>query len=122
MGYVSDNDLVVTIAALERTLLELGWSFQLGTRYSSCPRIIAGKDEVKMRILVCDPISEKGIEVFKQDPEIEVDVKLNLSEAEICEIIFDYHAVVVRSQTKITKKNLGSWQTIKSSGQSGSRN
>ena len=59
-----------------------------------------------MRILVCDPISEKGIEVFKQDPEIEVDVKLNLSEAEICEIIFDYHAVVVRSQTKITKKIL----------------
>ncbi len=30
LGYVSDNDLVVTIAALERTLLELGWSFQLG--------------------------------------------------------------------------------------------
>jgi len=72
-----------------------------------------------MRILVCDPISEKGIEVFKQDPEIEVDVKLNLSEAEICEIIFDYHAVVVRSQTKITKKILEAGRQLKVVGRAG---
>jgi D-3-phosphoglycerate dehydrogenase len=91
----------------------------IGTRYSSRSRIIAGKDEVKMRILVCDPISEKGIEVFKQDPEIEVDVKLNLSEAEICEIIFDYHAVVVRSQTKITKKILEAGRQLKVVGRAG---
>lgn len=30
LGYIDTNDIIVTIAALERTLKELGWEFQLG--------------------------------------------------------------------------------------------
>lgn len=30
LGYIDVNDIIITIAALERTLKELGWEFQLG--------------------------------------------------------------------------------------------
>ena len=64
-----------------------------------------------MKILICDRISEKGLEVFKQEPGIEVDVKLKLTEDEICEIASQYQAMVVRSQTRITKRF---WSTLTS--------
>lgn len=59
-----------------------------------------------MRVLVLDNISEKGIEVFKKQPNLIVDVKKKMTEDELCEIIGEYNGVAVRSQTKITKKVL----------------
>ena len=72
-----------------------------------------------MKVLVCDKISEKGLEVFKQHPEIEVDVKLKLSEEEICAIVAQYQAIVVRSDTKITAKILEKAEQLKVVGRAG---
>lgn len=72
-----------------------------------------------MKILVCDKISEKGLEVFREDPEIEVDVKLKQTEDEICAIVDQYHAIVVRSDTKITKKILDKAEQLKVVGRAG---
>ncbi|MGI6145705.1 MAG: phosphoglycerate dehydrogenase [Clostridia bacterium] len=72
-----------------------------------------------MKILICDRISEKGLEVFKQEPGIEVDVKLKLTEDEICEIASQYQAMVVRSQTRITKKILEHADQLKVVGRAG---
>lgn len=55
-----------------------------------------------MRVLVCDDLAQEGIDILKQ--EFDVDVKTKLSEDEIVEIIPNYDAVVVRSATKITKR------------------
>jgi len=72
-----------------------------------------------VKILICDRISEKGLEVFKQEPGIEVDVKLKLTEDEICEIASQYQAMVVRSQTRITKKILEHADQLKVVGRAG---
>lgn len=72
-----------------------------------------------MKVLICDKVSEKGLEVFQRDPEIEVDVKLKLTEDEICEIVSVYNAIVVRSQTKITKKILDHAEQLKVVGRAG---
>ncbi len=72
-----------------------------------------------MKVLVCDNISEKGIEIFKQYPDIEVDVKLKQSEEEICAIVNQYQAIIVRSQTKITKKIIEHAQQLKVIGRAG---
>lgn len=72
-----------------------------------------------MKVLICDKISEQGLEVFQQDPEVEVDVKLKLSEEEICAIAAEYQAIVVRSQTKITKKILEHATQLKVVGRAG---
>ncbi|MCG3411989.1 phosphoglycerate dehydrogenase [Staphylococcus massiliensis] len=54
-------------------------------------------------VLVSDPISKEGLESLLQDSDFNVDEKTGLSEAEIVDIIGDYDALIVRSQTKVTE-------------------
>lgn len=54
-----------------------------------------------MRVLVSDKIAKEGIEILRS--ELEVDVKTDLSPEQLKEIIKDYDALVVRSQTKVTR-------------------
>jgi D-3-phosphoglycerate dehydrogenase len=58
-----------------------------------------------MNVLICDPISPKGIEYFKQQPGMKVTVlEKRLPEAELIPIIGETEAMVVRSETKVTRK------------------
>src|SRR6266853_5081474 len=58
-----------------------------------------------MKVLVCDPISPKGIALLQQRPEFEVVVLAKrLSEAELLPLLKDVVAMVVRSETKVTAK------------------
>jgi D-3-phosphoglycerate dehydrogenase len=58
-----------------------------------------------MKILVCDPISPKGIALLQQRPEFQVVVlPKRLAEAELLPIVADAVAMVVRSETKVTRK------------------
>lgn len=56
--------------------------------------------EQHKKVLITDAISEEGIAVLRQ--QADVDVKAGLPEAEIIDIIGNYEALVVRSQTKVT--------------------
>src|SRR6266404_3928883 len=57
-----------------------------------------------MKVLVCDPISPNGIGYLKQRPEFEVVVLPNrLPEAELLKMVKDVVAMVVRSETKVTR-------------------
>jgi D-3-phosphoglycerate dehydrogenase len=58
-----------------------------------------------MKVLVCDPISSKGIALLQQRPELQVTVlPKRLSEAELLPLVSDVVAMVVRSETKVTRK------------------
>src|SRR3989454_5397943 len=58
-----------------------------------------------MKILVCDPVSPRGIALLQQRPEFEVVVlPERLSEAELLPVVKDVVAMVVRSETKVTRK------------------
>src|SRR5436309_12668138 len=58
-----------------------------------------------MKVLVCDPVSPKGIGLLQQRPEFEVKVlDKRLSEAELLPVVKDVVAMVVRSETKVTRK------------------
>ena len=54
------------------------------------------------RVLVADPISDRGIELLKDAEGIEVDVKLGLSEDELVALAPNYEGIIVRSGVKIT--------------------
>lgn len=57
-----------------------------------------------MHIMICDPISPKGIALFQQCTQFKVTVlKQRLPEAELLPLIKDVEALVVRSETKITR-------------------
>ncbi|MFN0069040.1 MAG: phosphoglycerate dehydrogenase [Limisphaerales bacterium] len=57
-----------------------------------------------MKIVVCDPISPAGIALLQQRPEFQVDViGRKLPEAELAPRVRDAAALLVRSETKVTK-------------------
>src|SRR5256884_5339145 len=57
-----------------------------------------------MNVMICDPISPKGIALLQQQPEFKVTVmETRLSEAELLPLVGEVSAMVVRSETKVTK-------------------
>ena len=58
-----------------------------------------------MKVIVCDPVSPRGIALLQQRPEFEVTVlSKKHSEAELLPLVGDAVALVVRSETKVTPK------------------
>src|SRR5216684_3440846 len=73
-----------------------------------------------MKILVCDPVSAKGIALLQQRPEFEVVVlPKRLSEAELLPVVKDVTAMVVRAETKVTAKVFEAASQLKVVGRAG---
>lgn len=73
-----------------------------------------------MKILVCDPVSPKGIALLQQRSEFQVVVlPKRLSEAELLPIVADVTAMVVRSETKVTRKVIEAAPKLKVVGRAG---
>jgi D-3-phosphoglycerate dehydrogenase / 2-oxoglutarate reductase len=53
-----------------------------------------------MKILVAEPLAKQGLEILRAHHE--VDVKIGLTPEELCAIVGDYDALLVRSQVKVT--------------------
>ena len=73
-----------------------------------------------MKIVVCDPISPKGIALLQQRPEFQVIVlPKRLPEAELLPIVADAVALVVRSETKVTKNIIEAAKQLRVVGRAG---
>jgi D-3-phosphoglycerate dehydrogenase len=73
-----------------------------------------------MKILVCDPVSPKGIALLQARSEFEVDVAgKKLPDAELLARVSDVEAIVVRSETKITRAVLDAAPKLKVVGRAG---
>ncbi len=57
-----------------------------------------------MKILVSDPLAREGIERLKEEGGFEVTEATNLQEEELISIIAQYHALIVRSETRVTEE------------------
>jgi D-3-phosphoglycerate dehydrogenase len=85
---------------------------------SVCPDILAGSMQVP-KVLVADPVSQRGLDEIAAGGELEVVVKTGLPEAEIIKIIPEFSALVVRSQTKVTAAVLEAAKKLKVIGRAG---
>jgi D-3-phosphoglycerate dehydrogenase / 2-oxoglutarate reductase len=73
-----------------------------------------------MKILVCDPVSSKGIALLQQRPEFNVVVlPKRHSEEELLGIVSDVVAMVVRSETKVTRKVIEAAKSLRVVGRAG---
>ena len=73
-----------------------------------------------MKIVVCDPVSPKGIALLQQRPEFQVVVlPKRLTEAELLPIVQDAVALVVRSETKVTRKVIEAAPNLRVVGRAG---
>jgi len=70
-----------------------------------------------LKILVSDPVSEQGIEILKK--EFDVDVATGLPPAELIKKIGDYEALIVRSETQVTKDVINAGKKLKIIGRAG---
>jgi len=74
----------------ERSRGILGW-------HARVQSVVGG---YKMKVLIADPLAEAGVEILRQ--QANVDILLSLSPEKLESIIGDYEALIVRSQTKVT--------------------
>src|ERR1700690_361494 len=73
-----------------------------------------------MKIVVCDPVSPKGIALLQQRPEFQVVVlPKRLTEAELLPVVADATALVVRSETKVTRKVIEAAKQLRVVGRAG---
>jgi len=72
-----------------------------------------------MKVLISDPLSEVGVKTFQETPDIEVDVNTDLPPEKLKEIIGDYHALVIRSATKVTAEIIEAARNLKIIGRAG---
>ncbi|MFW6057188.1 MAG: phosphoglycerate dehydrogenase, partial [Chloroflexota bacterium] len=70
-----------------------------------------------MKVLVADAIADEGVDRLRQVAE--VDVKTKLPEEELCAIVGEYDALVVRSQTKVTAKVISHGNNLRVIGRAG---
>ncbi len=71
------------------------------------------------RVLITDPISEKGIELLVREPDIEVDNQPDISYEELLEVVGNYDSIITRSRTPITKELIDRAENLKVIGRAG---
>jgi len=79
--------------------------------------IVYGFFMAKFRVLVSDPLAEEGLEILQK--VCDVDVKTDLKEDELCRIIGDYDALLVRSGTEVTAKVIEAGTRLRFIGRAG---
>jgi D-3-phosphoglycerate dehydrogenase len=70
-----------------------------------------------MRVLVTEPLSERGLALLRE--EFEVDVRPELASGGLAEAVAPYHALVVRSQTKVTAEVVERAESLRVIGRAG---
>ena len=71
-----------------------------------------------MKVLICDKIAETGVQKLK-DAGHEVTIKTGMSPDELAAFIEPYHAVIVRSATKVRKVAIDAGKNLKAIGRGG---
>lgn len=72
---------------------------------------------MSLRVLVSDAIAQEGLALLEDAAE--VDVKVGLGSEELVKALSDYDALVVRSQTKVTREALESARRLRVVGRAG---
>ncbi|HYE74851.1 MAG TPA: hydroxyacid dehydrogenase, partial [Blastocatellia bacterium] len=72
-----------------------------------------------MRILISDNFSPVGVEALKRHENFQVDHQVGLKPDQLKEIIGQYHALIVRSETRVTADILSAADNLKVIGRAG---
>ena len=71
------------------------------------------------KVLIADPISQRGVEELSRDGALAVSLQTKLNEAKLVEIIPAFSALVVRSETKVTANVLTAGTGLRVIGRAG---
>jgi D-3-phosphoglycerate dehydrogenase len=71
------------------------------------------------KILISDKLAEDGINFLNEQEGVQIHIQTGLSEEALCEIIPDYDALLIRSDTQVTAKVLKTAKKLKVVGRAG---
>src|SRR2546428_13242919 len=71
------------------------------------------------KVLVADAISQRGVDELTRDGGLDVLVQTKLSPAKLIEIIPEFAALIVRSETKVTSEILNAAKELRVVGRAG---
>ena len=66
-----------------------------------------------MKVIVTDEVAQEGLELLKQDPRVEMDIRLGLKKEELLSVIGDYEVIITRSGTNVDKDLLDAGRKLK---------
>jgi D-3-phosphoglycerate dehydrogenase len=75
--------------------------------------------ERPMQVLITDGLSQQGMEVFRQVPEIQVEVRHKISPEELLQIVDRYDALIIRSATRVSGDLIRAGKRLKVIGRAG---
>jgi D-3-phosphoglycerate dehydrogenase len=58
----------------------------------------------RIKILITDGMAKEGVEILKQHPEFEIDLRKSTPAGELSEIIGNYDSIIIRSATTLTRE------------------
>lgn len=71
------------------------------------------------KVLISDNLAMEGQRILKADPEIELDAREKVAAEELLRIIGNYDALIVRSDSKVTKEIIAAGKNLKVIGRAG---
>ncbi len=72
-----------------------------------------------MKVLVSDKLAPEGLAILNKEKKIQVDVRTDLSPEDLKKVIGDYHGLIIRSGTKVTKEIILAAKKLKIIGRAG---
>lgn len=78
-----------------------------------------GRKNIMFQVLISDPLSEEGIKPLLEIDDLKITIDTNLSPEELEEKIKDYDALLVRSQTQVTRNMIQNAKKLKIIGRAG---
>lgn len=78
-----------------------------------------GYRQMTFRVLITDPLSEEGIFPLRQSENLEITIETELSPNDLIAMIQDYDALLIRSQTTVTREVIENAPNLKIIGRAG---
>lgn len=80
---------------------------------------LGGRRKMGFRVLIADPLSQEGITPLLETEEIQLDIGTEWTNTELFERISEYDALIVRSQTQVTRALIAKATHLKIIGRAG---
>jgi D-3-phosphoglycerate dehydrogenase len=74
---------------------------------------------MRYRVLLSDALGPEGLARLREQPDLDIEAKPGLSAEELCKTIGDFHALIIRSGTKVTAKVLEHAKSLRVIGRAG---
>jgi D-3-phosphoglycerate dehydrogenase / 2-oxoglutarate reductase len=71
------------------------------------------------KVLISDPLSNRGLDILGREPSLRVDIKPGLPADELKKVIPGYDAIIIRSETKLTRELIEAGGRLKVIGRAG---